>query len=417
MREIRTTGRVLALAAISIFALSLAPEVFAQVPGTIAPGRSCGCYCGKMTYPPCSDEKCKQECGYYQGSGGGGGMDQQMMQQGYEMGQAIRQAYDEQKAAEADAERLRAIEEARRLEEERRQFEIKKQQTLQQLKSISYTPSTPGPSPELTRIMRKLNHMQPPPIPSAQAQLELRIKPDDRLNELLLLAADNFLLLGQATGKLYGTPLGVMTLILAGGKTFIAMEDGADLYLCKQDAVYEKALGYLRNPAAAAKFSKIVHALRNNSPLPQDADPAMVEAAKALVDPRLGNAGWHLASSAMWSPEARAAGLKAGMIETGGYLLGKGTENVAGELLAERDPAFRYASASLERAETALKTAKDLEYRGMLKNTIAEANRVIAYSYGGQLQIVAGAAAPYLAQPATDAAGKKLEKKIFEEKK
>jgi hypothetical protein len=51
---------------VAVFSIALAHRVSAQgnVPGQAV---KCGCYCGAMTDPPCSDQKCKTACGDYQG--------------------------------------------------------------------------------------------------------------------------------------------------------------------------------------------------------------------------------------------------------------------------------------------------------------------------------------------------------------
>lgn len=56
----------LMVVAIAAFSLAMAHRVSAQgdVPGHAV---KCGCYCGAMIDPPCSDDDCKRACGDYQG--------------------------------------------------------------------------------------------------------------------------------------------------------------------------------------------------------------------------------------------------------------------------------------------------------------------------------------------------------------
>jgi len=47
-----------------IFFFALSQRAYAQVPGEVV---KCGCYCGVMLDPPCSDDDCKRACGYQEG--------------------------------------------------------------------------------------------------------------------------------------------------------------------------------------------------------------------------------------------------------------------------------------------------------------------------------------------------------------
>lgn len=92
---------------------------------------SCGCYCGKTTDPPCSDEKCKQVCGWQEPSSGGS-----FPSPSYD------DSAERQRQLEAERQRQQELEEQRKREEEARkkqeQFEKDKQEALKEMKG------TPG---------------------------------------------------------------------------------------------------------------------------------------------------------------------------------------------------------------------------------------------------------------------------------
>ena len=97
----------------------------------------CGCYCGKVLRPPCSDNACKQACGWRAPAGGGG-------QPAYDNSAAIAAAEAERQRIEAEnAERRRREAEEQRLRDEeaarQRQanFDRKKQEALSGMKGIA----------------------------------------------------------------------------------------------------------------------------------------------------------------------------------------------------------------------------------------------------------------------------------------
>jgi hypothetical protein len=90
---------------------------------------SCGCYCGKMTPPPCSDEKCKEVCGWPSSSGGSSGIYNGAYQLGQEIGKGIGNLFfgDPQKRARRQAEEAqRAAEQAQAAELARQEAEARK---------------------------------------------------------------------------------------------------------------------------------------------------------------------------------------------------------------------------------------------------------------------------------------------------
>ncbi len=100
---------------------------------------ACGCYCGKVIRPPCSDNACKQACGWRAPSTGGN-------QPSYDPNAAAAAAAaaeaERQREIEAEKQRQREAEEQRLREEEeakqrQAEFERKKQETLNSMKGIA----------------------------------------------------------------------------------------------------------------------------------------------------------------------------------------------------------------------------------------------------------------------------------------
>jgi Xaa-Pro aminopeptidase len=123
----------------------------------------------------------------------------------------------------------------------------------------------------------------------------------------------------------------------------------------------------------------------------------MIAAAKAVLDPVHGSSGTRIAWNAMWSPEAKSAMLSRACIELGAQLISKGTEGVASDLIAARDPAFKSALETIESAQDALKKTKDPAERAALQATIKKADTILvrAYQAGTSVtaNLISGAAA------------------------
>jgi hypothetical protein len=185
----------------------------------------------------------------------------------------------------------------------------------------------------------------------------------------------------EVTGALAGNALPLAKIVLVTGEAFIAMQDAADVYLVQQDNISVQALRWLKDKDTAPAFTRIIRALKEKKPLPKNLPPEMVSTARAILDPRLGNSGSRIAWGAMWSPEARKAGIMKAWIALGGELLGHGVEGIAADLAVTRDPAFRYATNTLNRAHAALTKTSDPADQAALQKVIEEANRVIAHSY------------------------------------
>ncbi len=106
----------------------------------------------------------------------------------------------------------------------------------------------------------------------------------------------------------------------------------------------------------------------------------MISTAKAFLDPKLGNSMW-IAWGAMWSPEAKAAGIKKACIEIGSSLIGKGAEGYAERYLAEREPLFKDALESIRFAEKGRKAAADPAMKKASEEVIKEAGGVMDRAY------------------------------------
>ncbi len=103
-------------------------------PSFAGPDR-CGCYCGKITLPPCSDEKCKKVCGWRGPSGSSSSPSYD------EEAERLRRLEEERKRLEAERQRQQEIGEQLRREEaaaKRRQenFDRQKQGVLGSMKDI-----------------------------------------------------------------------------------------------------------------------------------------------------------------------------------------------------------------------------------------------------------------------------------------
>jgi hypothetical protein len=241
----------------------------------------------------------------------------------------------------------------------------------------------PPSDPQLAEIARGLAAIKvPPPMPADSVSIDFHLAPGgDEKSKLILLGTDVGVIGLDLSGKLAGNSLLGARVLLATGKTFIAMEDGADLYLVRQNAVYEQALKYLKSPDTARAFTAVVRAVKEGGPVPGSAPADMVRAARAILDPRLGNSGTQIAWSAMWSPEAKRAGLTRGCIELGGELFGEGAKGIVKDLRTGQEPAFQYASNSLKKAQDALARTAEPAERASIQKVIDSAARIMERCY------------------------------------
>lgn len=239
-----------------------------------------------------------------------------------------------------------------------------------------------SPNEQAARILAGIHKIKvPPPILPQDAALSFgQLVPDEKSKQIILgsevgvAGIDVFMRVGGAA------PLPTK-LLFATGKTFIAAENGADVYIVKQNETYEKALAYLKDAKQRQKFSEIVRDVRENKPLPEDASIDMARAAQAILDPKLGNSGIHIAWDAMLSPEARHAALTQACIELAGHVAGEASKTVFKGIVAVQQPAFQEASDFLSHARVALEQTQDPKAIESLHIAIDQANKMIAASY------------------------------------
>lgn len=146
--------------------------------------------------------------------------------------------------------------------------------------------------------------------------------------------------------------------ILIAGKTIIAGEDGALACATRKDKTYKKALDLLKNTEKAKPFVDLIRKLRAGEPLPQDADPELVEAARAITDPTLGGTSTEIVLSNLFSVEAAKAAFGQFAWEVAGTLLSAKVESRFAEEMEKRSSQFAQAMKLQRRAK---KTADALD--------------------------------------------------------
>jgi len=234
---------------------------------------------------------------------------------------------------------------------------------------------------EAARILAGIRKIKvPPPVPPEDALLSFgQLVPDEKSKRII--AGAEF---GVAMFEIAGT-LGKANIaskvLFSSFKTLIAAENGADVYIVKQNETYEMALAYLKNAKERQKFVEIVRDVRESKPLPEDASIEMARAAQAILDPKLGNSGMHIAWDAMLSPEARHAALTQACIELAGHAVGTAAEAAVGRIVKAQQPAFQEASDFLSHARVALQQVQDPKAIEALHIAVFRANRMIAASY------------------------------------
>jgi hypothetical protein len=234
---------------------------------------------------------------------------------------------------------------------------------------------------EAARILAGIRKIKvPPPVPPEDALLSFgQLVPDEK-SKRIIAGSEIGVAIFEITGKLGSATL-ASKVLFSTGKTFIAAENGADIYIVKQNDTYEMALAYLKNAKERQKFVEIVRDVRENKPLPEDASIEMARAAQAILDPKLGNSGMHIAWDAMLSPEARHAVLTQACIELAGHVVGTAAEAAVGRIVAAQQPAFQEASDFLSHARVALQQVQDPKAIEALHIAVFRANRMIAVSY------------------------------------
>src|SRR5206468_898834 len=107
---------------------------------------------------------------------------------------------------------------------------------------------------------------------------------NDHTSKNVILGAEFGVAVADIFGKIGNSPLNGTKLIFVVGNTFIAAENGADVYLVKRLETYEKALKWLKDGERRREFTPIVRALREHKPIPENASIEMVRVAQAILD-------------------------------------------------------------------------------------------------------------------------------------
>jgi len=172
---------------------------------------------------------------------------------------------------------------------------------------------------EVKKSAGRLNKViPPPPIPAEEVKLNWK---KVYLNDDRLASTADWVVAGwEITGVLGENIAFPCKVLMIGGKSFIAGEDGAYEYLTKKDEVFDAALRYTKNPAQAMLFAHVVDKVRKNEPLPPGTDPGMVKAARAIADPKLASTS-SMVWDAMTSKQALMAMATKATIEVGADLL------------------------------------------------------------------------------------------------
>jgi tetratricopeptide (TPR) repeat protein len=238
---------------------------------------------------------------------------------------------------------------------------------------------------QIAEILHGIKSIQvPPPILPREAAITFgQIAPEDHTSKNIILGSEVGVAVIAVFGSIDSHPLNLTLpkLVFVVGKTFIAAENGADVYLVKQNDIYEKALRYLKDDATRQDFTTIVRAIKEKRTISENASIEMVRTAQAILDPRLGNSGKRIAWDAMLSPEARNAALTQVCIELGGELIGQAGERMVARLMVARQPAFAEATEYLAKARVALQTVEEPAARDSLNEAVKLANEMIAKSY------------------------------------
>jgi len=220
----------------------------------------------------------------------------------------------------------------------------------------------------------------PPPLPKNEVSLSWdKLTLDKEGKQTMLRVADGVIMVWDLTGKLGGKALPACKILLMAGKVFIDGEDGAYVHLVRQEKVYEDALQYLRDPASAKEFSRIVRDLRQGKPA-ESADAGILRAARAILDPALGNSGTQIAWDAMLSPEAKAAMVRKACIELGMDLVSHGAEGVLADLTRQKQM-YDALRVNREGARRMLKEATDPLDRAQLSEIVSHSNRFLEQTY------------------------------------
>lgn len=253
--------------------------------------------------------------------------------------------------------------------------------------------------PQIAIHARRLESVVPP-LPMPAREIPLNWKQIYLNDDRLMNTTDLVVAAWEATGVLGEAMSGPVDWIIIGGKAVIADENGAYLYLVKKEQDYDAALAFLKNPAQAQQFAHLVQDVRENRPLPASANPAMVQAARAITDPRLGNSSTDMAIDSMLSKDALSSMFRKAAIEVVAKKLG----DKAGDLSKDADLRKAMYDSVREEREVARKMlateSTTKEQRAEWKAVIDYANQVTANIYS--VENVAHAAGAYDIGEATD---------------
>jgi hypothetical protein len=235
-------------------------------------------------------------------------------------------------------------------------------------------------TPEIAALARGIWRIHvPPPMPPTEVVVKFgELGPSETAEKW----ADGLVEVGLMGGPLVlkfgeGPPL-VAHLIM---KSVIADLNAADLYIVRQDELFEKSLHFLADKKTCEEFSRVVQALRQKKPVPTDASQDILQAAQAIIDPKLQNGSVRLAFSAMMSKSALNAAATQALIELGGYAAAKGGGSLTTRLQQLHDPSFQEAKGFLDKAEKILAVTTDPRAQESLRIAIEQANEMIAKSY------------------------------------
>jgi len=325
------------------------------------------------------------------------------------------QKMDAQLAQEREAERMRlAAAESRR---QQAAFDAARSGAVASLKGLDGAPGASGASglkgvdeprrpadskawasaitdPKIEPMARRLAGVVPPP-PMPPDEVALDWKKVYLNDNRLMNTADVVIAAWEITGVLGKSISLPCKALLIGGKSFIAGEDGAYMYLVKKDGDYDAALAYLKDPARAPKFARLVQQIRQNRPVASDADPAMVQAARTVTD-----AGAASTAAVVWdamtSKEALGAMLRKAAIEVGVEVLSPSTGGLLADQ-AERKVLFDAVRQERNLARKMLQDAATTEaQKKQLATVIRQADRVSSELYKvGRINEVASGVADY----------------------
>ena len=234
--------------------------------------------------------------------------------------------------------------------------------------------------PQVAPIARHLASVVPP-LPISQEEAKLSFG-KIYLNDDRLLNTTDYVLAGWEMAGLIADSSVLLKFFMIGGKTLIAGENGAYMYVLRKDKDYDAALAYLKNPAQAQAFAHMVEDVRQNRPLPANADPAMAQAARAVNDPSLNNDNKQILWDTMTSPEALSAMLRKVSLEAAAEYISHGAEPGTNKLLeTQQERKEMFDGIRLERTEARkmmeLATTTEVQ-RAQYKAVIEKADQLSA---------------------------------------